>query len=161
MISKKYLIILIILFGIVLSLSFLFTQETFIQIIKLGITGPSPIKIETDVVTATESSVQDKEKVLFDLSKENTCYWLRSTKNATNYLLEINEYEYFPDMKGCFGVPKDVIYIVVDHPLNLKGISCLCNDNAYQFEWKNGLKIIKTKITTTTTTVPFGMPKPI
>lgn len=139
---KRYLIFLVLLIMII-SLSLSLTELTSISDVLLDVTGISPIKKEKDTILATESLITKKEKVQLNLEKENTCYWLKTVKNKTSYLLEISEYEYTSDMKGCFGYPKDVKYIILDKPLNLMGISCLCTGNDYDLEWKNGLKITK------------------
>jgi len=140
--KKNFFLIVLILF-LIFSLSLLFLNSTPVKDVLLGVTGFSPIKKEKDVALAAKNLIVDKEKVLVDLEKENVCYWFRSTRNKTNYLLEINEYEHPSGMEGCFGHLKSTRHIILDKPINLKGVTCLCSNNNYQLEWEKGLKIIK------------------
>ena len=104
----------------------------------------SRMKKEFDIVLATQNSIMNNEKILFDIVKSNTCYWIKSTSNKTHYILEINKYEYLQDMKGCLGSPEDTKSLTFDRPISLRGINCLCDGNTYIFEGENnGLKISK------------------
>jgi len=140
---KKYIIFLIVLLCLILSISYLFNVISFDNI-PLGMAVSTQIKNEKDVVVAAKNTVMNKKQTLLDFSKNNTCYWIRTTRNRTHYILEINEYEYLSNMKGCFGTPKSVKYMAFDYPILLRGIDCVCDNNNYLFEWKDdGLKISK------------------
>jgi len=145
MIQKKYIILLVVLFVFAFSFYFLskdLVSELDIHLGMFSITGN--VERVTDINSAAKKSLVDNKLTLFDLKNKNTCYWFRSTRNQTHFILEINEYEYTPEMKGCFGNPKTVKYITFDKPINIRGINCLCDVDTYSFEWKDsGLKISK------------------
>lgn len=142
---RRYVIFLVILFSVIFSLSFLFTSLTPSKNILLALTKPIKTgQTETDVTLAIKRLIDGQDEIFVKTTDSNICYWIKPTMDETNYLLEISEYENTEDMKGCIGILKSTEYIVLDHPINLRGIDCICGGNRYLLELKaNGLKITR------------------
>jgi hypothetical protein len=123
MINKNYLIVLFILAVLIILF--------FNRGIQTGFFYKSSLSEEKEVKTAFKNLVNEKKDRYLDFKNNNSCYWIRSTVNETNYLLEITEYETSANAKGCTGLPKETNYIVVDKPVNLNGEDCVCGNLKY------------------------------
>ena len=138
MISKKFIFILIILLGLIFSISYLFTSLTPLEKIRLGIVKlPGSIKTETNVELAIQGLVSGKDRTLISPVEGDICYWIKPTHNGTHYLLQINEYK--STLERCIGFPLGKEEIILDHGINiLGGNSCVCGGETYLLEWESG-----------------------
>lgn len=142
---KKFVIISIVLICLILSLTLFFTSSIPNRKMLLGLMNLfKSTETKTDLVFAIEKLIDGQDGILIEITDNNICYWIRPTMNETKYLLEINEYESTNDMRGCVGFLKSTKYIVLDHPVNLRGTDCVCGGMKYLLEWKaGGLKITR------------------
>jgi len=143
MIKKKYFLILIILI-LVFSSLFIITN---VLTGYYSVTGYYPnVEKKTNVESTLNSLIKGKERILLEFKQDNTCYWIRSTRNKTNFLLEIIEYENTENIKGCLGLEKKTSYVVIDSPINLYGKDCICDNEEYLLELETKININHLKI---------------
>ncbi len=144
--NKKFAIFLVVLLGLIFSISFFLTSSP-IQHVPLSIfnilrriRGEKPLTIETDVISAL-NKLKDSNSILIEVTENETCYWIKPTRNKTHYLLEINKYK--STMGRCLGFLRGKSYVIVDKGINMiGGNSCICTDETYLLEWKkDGIKI--------------------
>jgi hypothetical protein len=67
---------------------------------------------------------------------EDRCYWIRTTSDGTNYILEILEYE--SSDNNCIGELINRTEIVTTQPVNILGSDCICGKSICDF--KNELR---------------------
>jgi len=146
MINKKillFLAIIAIIFSLAYFLRYYPSLEILLKIVPLFRPKVKPAETRKLDIALTDL-MKTKEKLIFDIKENNTCYWIRPGRDENGYYLEIKEYQNSGKIKGCFGPVKNTKYIPVDHPTNIHGIDCICDGKIHQFDWKSdGLKISK------------------
>jgi hypothetical protein len=144
---NRFLIILFVIILSVFMLSLLFSEYGPSRNVRLRILGLFFIQktpTESDVFILFDRIIKGEDKLLLEIKRDDICYWIRPTNEGAEHLLEIKEYQNSGVIKGCIGIPKNTSYIILDHPINLRGIDCTCSGNIYQVEREsNGLKITR------------------
>lgn len=140
---KKYLIIIVVLIGLIFSLSFYFKLFS-IQKIRFSITGLFSESItETDISSALKKLIDGEKQVILKIDDENKCYWISTTRKGRNYVLELNEYT--SKTGQCTGLPSSESEISLNSGIDIIGdTDCVCSGREYLLEWKQlGLKITR------------------
>jgi hypothetical protein len=140
---KKHLIILVILMGLIFSLSFYFKLFS-IQKIRFSITGLFSQSItETDISSALKKLIGGEKQVILKIAGENKCYWITTTRKGKNYVLELSEY--ISKTGQCIGLPSSESEIPLNSGIDIIGdTDCVCSGREYLLEWKEiGLKITR------------------
>lgn len=120
---KKLTIFLIVLFGLIFSLSF-FLKSSPLQNIRLGITTfNKPVKAETNVPFAVNELMKSKE--VYVEVENDTCYWIKPTFNETGSYLDILKYD--TKFGECVGTIRDEASIPLDEKFVMYSPGCLCN----------------------------------
>jgi len=140
MLSKKIMIIFIVLIGLAFSLTLFLNSSTLNQRIRLGLT-PSfqPIASETDLVSAVERLIKGQNEVTVEITEEDVCYWIRPTFNETGYYLEILEYD--TEFGECVGVIRSKNLIPLSEKMVMHSPGCVCNGQYILERRPRGLKI--------------------
>ena len=133
MVSKKFVIISVVVIGIILSLSFIVTA--FTGYFSQSTVDYSTLERRTDVKSTLNTLTEGKEKVLLEFKDNDACYWIRSRRDENGYLIEILEYG--KEFGECLGVPRDSSTIRIDQKVSMYSPGCVCGGN-YVLELKSG-----------------------
>jgi len=120
---KTLSIFLILLFGLIFSLSF-FLKSSSLQQIQLGLTSFSKsVKTETNIPFAVNELLKNSE-VYIEVG-QNICYWIRPSFNETGDYLDIQEYD--TKYGECVGSVKSKTSIPIDEKIVMYSPGCVCN----------------------------------
>lgn len=155
MTNRKFIVLTVFLLSIIIILIFyVFLDSASV----LSLTGYFiPVKTEDTMSSTVNSLIVGENKLSFDVTEGNTCYWIKSTMKKGKHFLEINEYENSNETRGCSGILKNTELLQVDHPVNIQGMDCICGDDPYHFEWVSERQLRITKLPSYVKTVEESM----
>jgi len=125
---KKIIIIFIVLFCLILSLSFILESSDPFRMIRLTITGLLYQRTtETNFPSAINRMIEGENEILIKTAESNICYWITPTIDK-GYYLEVKKY--YSENNDCYGRLLEKKLIPTDKPIGIIGRkNCICSSD--------------------------------